>query len=103
MVSTGFDCLQQGTVRQGVEPAPRSVRKSPILKIARYARMGAWAQTCSHSGIVYWRIVTMIRLLTTGIILTALAASAAAQDWYHEREERFRGEQWRPHLFMHVR
>jgi hypothetical protein len=45
----------------------------------------------------------MTRLITTGIILTALAASAAAQDWYHEREERFRGEGWRPHLFMHVR
>jgi hypothetical protein len=35
--------------------------------------------------------------------MTALALSALAQDWYHEREERFRGEQWRAHVFMHVR
>ena len=45
----------------------------------------------------------MKRLLTVGGIVAALALSAAAQDWYHEREERFRGEQWRPHVFMHVR
>jgi hypothetical protein len=35
--------------------------------------------------------------------MVALALSAVAQDWYHEREERYRGEQWRPHIFMHVR
>ena len=45
----------------------------------------------------------MKRILTAGIILAAMAFSAAAQDWYHEREERFRGEAWRAHLFMHVR
>jgi hypothetical protein len=45
----------------------------------------------------------MNRFLTTGIILAALASSAFAQDWYRDREERFRGEQWRPHLFDHVR
>lgn len=45
----------------------------------------------------------MGRFLTTGAITFALALSVAAQDWYHEREERFRGEQWRQHLFAHVR
>jgi hypothetical protein len=45
----------------------------------------------------------MSKLLTLGLIMTALAFSAAAQDWYQERAERFRGEGWRPHLFMHVR
>jgi hypothetical protein len=45
----------------------------------------------------------MSRLLTTGVIMTTLAFSVAAQDWYHEREGRFRGEQWRSHLFAHVR
>jgi hypothetical protein len=45
----------------------------------------------------------MNRYLTVGAILASFALSAAAQDWYHEREERFRGEQWRAHLFMHVR
>ena len=45
----------------------------------------------------------MKRFLTASVILAALALSAAAQDWYHDREERFRGEQWRAHIFMHVR
>jgi hypothetical protein len=34
--------------------------------------------------------------------MMALGSSAAAQDW-HEREERFRGDAWRPHIFTHVR
>ena len=45
----------------------------------------------------------MKRTFTAGAIIAALAFSAAAQDWYHDREERFRGEEWRPHIFMHVR
>ena len=45
----------------------------------------------------------MSKLLTTIMIMATLTLSAAAQDWYREREERFRGEQWRAHLFMHVR
>lgn len=45
----------------------------------------------------------MRQLFTAGIILTTLALSALAQDWYHQREERYRGEEWRSHLFMHVR
>ena len=45
----------------------------------------------------------MKRFLTSGAIIAAFALSAAAQDWYKERDERFRGEQWRAHIFMHVR
>jgi opacity protein-like surface antigen len=45
----------------------------------------------------------MKRFLTASVILAAFAWSAAAQDWYRDREERFRGEGWRAHLFMHVR
>jgi opacity protein-like surface antigen len=45
----------------------------------------------------------MKRFLTAAAIIVALAMSAFAQDWYHEREERFRGEQWRAHVFMHVK
>jgi uncharacterized coiled-coil DUF342 family protein len=54
---------------------------------------------------------------TAGLILTALLISGAsaqisnpsaqisnsAQDWYHQREARFAGNQWRPELFMQVR
>ena len=45
----------------------------------------------------------MSRFFTTSVILMALALSALAQDWYRDREDRFRGEEWRPHLFDHVR
>ena len=45
----------------------------------------------------------MKRVLTASVILAAVTFSLAGQDWYRERQERFRGEQWRAHLFMHVR
>jgi len=45
----------------------------------------------------------MKRTFTRGVIIAALAFTAAAQDWYHDREERFRGEEWRPHIFTYVR
>jgi hypothetical protein len=45
----------------------------------------------------------MRQLFTTGVILTALAMSVAAQDWYQEREDRFRGDEWRSHIFTQVR
>ena len=45
----------------------------------------------------------MKRTFTAGVIVAALAFGASAQDWYHDRDERFRGEEWRPHVFMHVR
>jgi hypothetical protein len=38
-----------------------------------------------------------------GFILSALAVSAFAQDWYHEREERYHGEEWKRQVFVHVR
>src|SRR5215469_843423 len=47
--------------------------------------------------------IIMKKLLTAGVIMMALALSASAQDWYHEREDRFRGDAWRPHIFTHVR
>lgn len=37
-------------------------------------------------------------------MLACFGYSAVAQgDWYHEREERFRDEQWRHHIFAQVR
>jgi hypothetical protein len=41
--------------------------------------------------------------IIAGLILTAWAVTAIGQDWYHEREERFRGEAWKPHVFMNVK
>src|ERR1700759_154770 len=45
----------------------------------------------------------MSRTFASGLIVAALVFSAAAQDWYHDRDERFRGEGGRSHVFMHVR
>jgi hypothetical protein len=45
----------------------------------------------------------MRRAFTAGVIVAAMAFSAFAQDWYHDRDERFRGDAWRPHLFAYVR
>jgi hypothetical protein len=45
----------------------------------------------------------MKRTFTAGVIVAALVFSAAAQDWYGDREARFRGEGWRPHIFTYVR
>jgi hypothetical protein len=42
-------------------------------------------------------------ILTAIAVMGALAMSVVAQDWYHERAERFQGEGWRPHLFDNVR
>ena len=44
-----------------------------------------------------------MRGFTIAFTMAALVMGAMAQDWYHEREERFRGEAWRQHVFMHVR
>lgn len=44
-----------------------------------------------------------MRGITLAFIMATLVVSAAAQDWYHEREERFRGEGWRAKVFLHVR
>jgi hypothetical protein len=45
----------------------------------------------------------MRKIIAAGFIVAALATAAFAQDWYHEREERFRGEGWRAHVFTEVR
>src|SRR5580700_7859192 len=38
-----------------------------------------------------------------GVLVAAFGLSLAAQDWYHDREERYRGEEWRGHIFVHVK
>jgi hypothetical protein len=41
--------------------------------------------------------------LAAVLILASMTSIAFAQDWYHDRDERFRGEQWRPQVFSNVR
>ena len=53
-----------------------------------------------------WRkgIYTMKQFLKASLMMLAFfGLNAAAQDWYHDRDLRFRGEEWRAHLFEHVR
>lgn len=45
----------------------------------------------------------MKKVVTAVLILVSVTSLAFAQDWYREREERYRGDQWRPHVFSHVR
>jgi hypothetical protein len=45
----------------------------------------------------------MRQTIIASLMMAGLAVSAFGQDWYHEREERYRGEEWRAHVFMHVR
>ncbi|HEV2173601.1 MAG TPA: hypothetical protein VGR71_08540, partial [Nitrospira sp.] len=41
--------------------------------------------------------------MTAVLMLVSVTSIALAQDWYRDRDERFRGDQWRPHVFSHVR
>jgi uncharacterized coiled-coil DUF342 family protein len=46
----------------------------------------------------------MKRMITTGLALaTFIGLSIASQDWYRDREERYRGEHWRSQVFLQVR
>jgi hypothetical protein len=46
----------------------------------------------------------MKRTITAGLTLAAfMGLSAVAQDWYHDREQRYRGERWRSQVFLEVR
>jgi len=41
--------------------------------------------------------------IKAGLVVAAFGLTVAAQDWYHDRDERYRGEQWRARIFEHVR
>jgi hypothetical protein len=45
----------------------------------------------------------MRRIITTGLVIVAMGLTALAQDWYHDRDQRYQGEEWRPHIFNYVR
>ena len=46
----------------------------------------------------------MRQTITAGLVLTAcLGLQAVAQDWYHDRETRYQGQQWRSQVFLQVR
>ena len=46
----------------------------------------------------------MRQIITAGILLvSSLSFSAVAQDWYHDRDDRYRGDQWHSTVFADVR
>jgi hypothetical protein len=46
----------------------------------------------------------MKKTVTAGLIVAvSLGLNAAAQDWYHDRENRYRGDEWRSQVFLQVR
>src|ERR1700733_4614732 len=48
--------------------------------------------------------MTMKRNITAGLILAAFVTlSGGAQDWYHDRDARYQGDQWRAQVFSQVR
>ena len=40
---------------------------------------------------------------TAALLILTGAAMAQGSDWYRNREERFRGERWRAHMFAEIR
>lgn len=44
----------------------------------------------------------MKRSMTAVLILAWVTSIAFAQDWYRDREERYHGDEWRPHVFSYV-
>ena len=38
-----------------------------------------------------------------GLILASVTSIASAQDWYHDRDARYQGDQWRAQIFSQVR
>ncbi len=46
----------------------------------------------------------MKQIFKAGVVMLAcFGLTAVAQDWYHDREQRFHGEEWHRHLFEHVK
>src|SRR5271163_1917262 len=47
--------------------------------------------------------MTPLKLLACPVLILASVTSiASAQDWYHDRESRYQGDQWRPQVFTQV-
>ena len=61
--------------------------------------------TSFHSGFRNDSLENMgkARITATVIVTALISLSAFAQDWYREREERYRGEHWRSHVFLEIR
>ena len=46
----------------------------------------------------------MKKIIVTGLLAVVFfGLNTAAQDWYHDRDERFRGDQWRSRVFLEIR
>jgi hypothetical protein len=60
-------------------------------------------RACDVAGILIDQGENMKQRMTAVLILASMISIASAQDWYHDREARYQGEQWRPQVFSQVR
>jgi hypothetical protein len=37
------------------------------------------------------------------VVFLGLSTAAQEQDWYHDRDDRYSGDQWRSHVFLEIR
>jgi hypothetical protein len=44
----------------------------------------------------------MKQSMTAVVILASITSIAFAQDWYHDRDQRYQGDQWRSQVFSYV-
>ena len=42
------------------------------------------------------------KIMKFGLVFISCAGLSLAQDWYHSRDDRFRGDAWRPQVFAQV-
>ena len=47
--------------------------------------------------------VDMKQVMTAVLLLASVTSIAYSQDWYHDREARYQGDQWRGQIFSEVR
>jgi hypothetical protein len=44
-----------------------------------------------------------MKIIAALSLAAALTGSVFAQDWYHDRDSRYQGDNWRPQVFLQVR
>jgi hypothetical protein len=74
-----------------------------LLRIGKSVPRCPFYAAWDVAGIIIDRGENMKHGITAVLILASMTSIASAQDWYHEREARYQGQQWRPQVFEQVR
>jgi hypothetical protein len=65
-----------------------------------------WAPARARTLSKLKEVIVMKKIITAGlmaVLLLGLSTAAQEQDWYHDREGRYRGDQWRSRVFLEIR